>query len=55
LWVGMFMKVVTFMETDLQASLKLARYAETQATYEGMDAHRFAAAIRLKTLRASEK
>jgi len=51
LWVGMFMKVVTHLETDLQASLMLARYAETQATYEGMDAHRFAAAIRLKTLK----
>jgi len=50
LWVGMFMKVVTHMETNLQASLLLAKYAETQATYEGMDAHRFAATIRLKTL-----
>jgi histidinol dehydrogenase len=51
LWVGMFMKVVTHMETGIQASLLLAKYAETQATYEGMDAHRFAAAIRLKTLK----
>jgi len=51
LWVGMFMKVVTHMETDIQASLLLAKYAEAQATYEGMDAHRFAAAIRLKNLK----
>lgn len=50
LWVGMFMKVITHMEVDLPASLRLARYAETQATYEGMDAHRFAAAIRLQRL-----
>jgi histidinol dehydrogenase len=51
LWVGMFMKVVTHMQTDLQASRKLAKYAETQATYEGMDAHRYAAAIRLEHLK----
>jgi hypothetical protein len=30
----------------------LAKYAETQATYERMDAHRYAAAIRLKTLKS---
>jgi sulfopropanediol 3-dehydrogenase len=51
LWVGMFLKVVTHMETDLRASLKLAKYAETQATYEKMDAHRFAATIRLDNLK----
>ena len=51
LWVGMFMKVVTHMETNPQASLVMAKYAETQATYEGMDAHRFAATIRLNTLK----
>jgi histidinol dehydrogenase len=48
LWVGMFLKVVTHMEVDRPASLKLAKYAETQGAYEGMDAHRFAAAIRLR-------
>ncbi len=51
LWVGMFMKVVSHMEVDVAAGLKLARYAETQATCEGMDAHRYAATIRLKTLK----
>lgn len=51
LWVGMFLKVVTHMQTDLEASLKLAKYAETQATYEKMDAHRYAAAIRLKNIK----
>jgi sulfopropanediol 3-dehydrogenase len=50
LWVGMFLKVITHMETDVAASLKLAKYAETQAAYEGMDAHRFAATIRLQNL-----
>ena len=51
LWVGMFLKVVTHMEVDEPASLKLAKYAETQGAYEGMDAHRFAAAIRLSNLK----
>ncbi len=51
LWVGMFLKVITHMEVDKPASLKLAKYAETQGAYEGMDAHRFAAAIRLNNLK----
>ena len=51
LWVGMFLKVITHMEVDVAASLKLARYSETQSICEGMDAHRYAAAIRLKTLK----
>jgi len=51
LWVGMFMKVITHMEVDVTASLELARYAETQSLCEGMDAHRYAATIRLKTLK----
>lgn len=50
LWVGMFLKVITHMETDARASRELAKYAETQAAYEGMDAHRYAATIRLETL-----
>lgn len=48
LWVGMFLKVITHQSANLSASLKLAKFAETQATYEKMDAHRQAAAIRLK-------
>ncbi|MEW5814997.1 MAG: histidinol dehydrogenase, partial [Spirochaetota bacterium] len=52
LWVGMFMKVITHQEVDVKASMMLAKYAETQATYEKMDAHRYAAAIRLLTLKA---
>lgn len=47
LWVGMYMKVQTHMETDLEASVKLAQYSEIQGLYEGMDAHRYAATIRL--------
>ena len=53
LWVGMFSKVITHMEVDAAASLKLARYAQTQGAYEGMDAHRYAAAIRMDNLEGS--
>lgn len=52
LWVGMFLKVITHQAVDVAASRMLAKYAETQATYERMDAHRYAAAIRLKTLKS---
>jgi histidinol dehydrogenase len=50
LWVGMFLKVITHMEVDDSASVKLAKYTVAQSTYEGMDAHRHAAAIRLRNL-----
>ena len=46
------MKVITHMETDVSAALKLARFAEIQSICEGMDAHRHAAAIRLQTLKS---
>ena len=52
LWVGMFLKVITHMETNAEASLTLAKYSETQARFEGMDAHRYAAAIRLQNLKS---
>ena len=51
LWVGMFLKVVTHQEVNIKASLMLAKYAETQSAFEGMDAHRYAAALRLKNLK----
>jgi histidinol dehydrogenase len=51
LWVGMFLKVITHQAVDAAASRMLAKYAETQATYEGMDAHRYAATIRLNTIK----
>ncbi|MDX1413282.1 MAG: histidinol dehydrogenase [Candidatus Promineifilaceae bacterium] len=50
LWVGMFLKVITHMEVDDNASIELAQYSVTQSTYEGMDAHRHSAAIRLRDL-----
>ncbi len=50
LWVGMFLKVITHMEVDDDASIELAKYTVDQSTYEGMDAHRHAAAIRLRDM-----
>jgi hypothetical protein len=47
----MFLKVVTHMEVEGGASLKLAKYAEIQGAFEGMDAHRYAASIRIKNLK----
>lgn len=48
LWVGMYLKVMTHQEVNLNTSLMLAKYAETQSKYEKMDAHRNAATIRLQ-------
>jgi histidinol dehydrogenase/sulfopropanediol 3-dehydrogenase len=52
LWVGMFLKVITHMETNAAASRQLAKYSETQARFEGMDAHRYAASIRLQNIQS---
>ncbi len=51
LWVGMNLKVITHMEVDKPASLKLAEYTEIQGAFEGMDAHRYAASVRIKILK----
>jgi sulfopropanediol 3-dehydrogenase len=47
LCVGQFLKTVTYQEVDEKASKDLARLTEARCLYEGMDAHRYAAAIRL--------
>ncbi|MCK4785900.1 MAG: histidinol dehydrogenase [Desulfobacteraceae bacterium] len=52
LWVGTFLKTVTHMMVDVKASLLLAKYTETHTEWEGMDAHRYSAAIRSKNLKA---
>jgi histidinol dehydrogenase len=51
LWVGQFLKVVTYQEVDEKASKTLARLTEARCLYEGMDAHRYAAAIRLADMK----
>ena len=51
LWVGMFLKVVTYQEVDTKASRTLARLTEARCTYEGMDAHRYAAIVRLENIK----
>ena len=52
LWVGTFLKTVTHMMVDVKTSLLLAKYTETHIEWEGMDAHRYSAAIRSKNLKA---
>jgi len=47
LWVGHLLKVVTYQEIGKKASKMLAQMTEARCIYEGMDAHRYAAAIRL--------
>jgi len=47
---GIF-KTMYKVEVDGPTFLKFTRYAETQGAYAGMDAHRFAAAIRLSNLK----
>ncbi len=51
LWVGQFLKVVTYQQIDMKASKALARLTEARCRYEGMDAHRYAAVIRLEDLK----
>ena len=51
LCVGQFLKVVTYQEVDEKASKDLARLTEARCVYEGMDAHRYAAAIRLENMK----
>jgi len=43
--------VVTYQEVNEKASMELARLTETRCRYEGMDAHRYAAAIRLENIK----
>jgi histidinol dehydrogenase/sulfopropanediol 3-dehydrogenase len=47
LWVGTFLKTITHQWVSEDAKEKLARYAVRQSEFEGMDAHRRAALIRL--------
>lgn len=54
LWVGQFLKVLTYQEFDENASWTLARLTEARCLYEGMDAHRYAATIRLDNLKDSK-
>jgi sulfopropanediol 3-dehydrogenase len=47
LWVGNFLKVITHQWVDEQGVKELAPYSVRQSEFEGMDAHRRAALIRL--------
>lgn len=46
LWVGKFLKTVTFQHMDKAASVEMARHCEVEAAAEGMVAHARTAAIR---------
>ncbi len=47
LWVGKFLKTVTFQSMDRAASIEMARHCEVEANAEGMVAHARTAALRL--------
>jgi len=47
LWVGNFLKVITHQWVDERGLSTLAPYAVRQSEFEGMDAHRRAALIRM--------
>lgn len=48
LWVGKFLKTVTFQYMDESASTEMARHCEVEAAAEGMVAHARTAAIRIE-------
>ncbi|MPZ73917.1 MAG: histidinol dehydrogenase [Nitriliruptorales bacterium] len=47
LWVGKFLKTVTFQHMTREASLEMARYCDIEATAEGMVAHARTATVRI--------
>lgn len=47
LWVGKFLKTVTFQHMDEAASVEMARHCEVEANAEGMVAHARTATVRL--------
>lgn len=48
LWVGKFLKTVTFQYMGAKESLEMARHCEVEATAEGMVAHARTASVRLQ-------
>jgi histidinol dehydrogenase len=52
LWVGMYLKTITHMIVDVKASLLAAKHTEIITAAEGMDGHRYSAAMRSKNLKA---
>lgn len=48
LWVGKFLKTVTFQHMDRAASLEMARHCDVEATAEGMVAHARTASVRIE-------
>ncbi len=48
LWVGKFLKTVTYQHMDREASLEMARHCDVEATAEGMVAHARTATVRIE-------
>jgi sulfopropanediol 3-dehydrogenase len=48
LWVGKYLKTVTFQHMDEDASVEMARHCEVESLAEGMEAHARTATIRLE-------
>lgn len=53
LWVGKFLKTVTFQHMDEPASVEMARHCEVEANAEGMFAHARTASVRLDRYRGA--
>jgi hypothetical protein len=47
----MYLKTVTHMMFDVEASLLAARHTDILTSAEGMDGHRYSAVIRLENLK----
>lgn len=48
LWVGKFLKTVTYQHMDAKASVEMAQYCEIESLAEGMEAHARTARIRIQ-------
>lgn len=55
LWVGKFLRTVTFQSMDEAASVEMARHCEVEANAEGMVAHARTAALRLARYGAADR
>lgn len=54
LWVGKFLKTVTFQHMNRGGSLEMARHCDVEATAEGMVAHARTATVRIDRYEAGE-
>lgn len=55
LWVGKFLKTVTYQHMDRAGSLEMARHCDVEATAEGMVAHARTATVRMERYADAEE